>query len=196
MTTTDFPMMANEDIVRTITGTQCEVSDKSLRELYNMSETELMQIKGIGKKTAKKILAAFELGKRLVEEKTYRNDIGSSLAIYNRMLPILSNLEHEESWVIIMNQNFKELATVRISVGSLTETLFDVREVMRQVVVNRGTILAVIHNHPSGNPIPSKGDDQITFKIEKACELMKIFFMDHVILGDGCFYSYHDKGRL
>lgn len=85
---------------------------------------------------------------------------------------------------------------MRISVGSLTETLFDVREVMRQVVVNRGTILAVIHNHPSGNPIPSKGDDQITFKIEKACELMKIFFMDHVILGDGCFYSYHDKGRL
>lgn len=196
MHTTDFSMMANEDIVRTITGTQCDVKGYFLRELYNMSETELTQIKGIGEKTAKRILAAFELGKRLIQEKTYRNDIGSSLAIYNRMLPILSNLEHEECWVIIMNQHFKELDTVRISVGSTTETCMDIREILRQALIRRGTIIAIAHNHPSGSPTPSKADDNITFQIEKACNTMRILFMDHVIIGDGCFYSYHDKGKL
>lgn len=190
----DFNCMANEDLIRTVAS--ADVQFDSLRTLSNMSVKELTSIKGIGEKTAKKILAAFELGRRLVEEKTYRNDIGSSLDIYNRLLPKLANIEHEEAYVLVMNQHFKELACERIGVGGLTETAMDVREIMRQAIINRGTIIAVVHNHPSGNPTPSKADDFLTHQIAKACETMRIYFMDHVIIGDGCFYSYHDKGRL
>ncbi|MQO97919.1 hypothetical protein F7D19_05405, partial [Prevotella copri] len=55
---------------------------------------------------------------------------------------------------------------------------------------------AFCHNHPSNNPQPSKADDVLTQKIAKACEIMRLFFMDHVIITDGAFYSYHDKGKL
>ena len=88
----EFEGMANEGLIRTICGTDVtEVKDMSLRTLFNMSDTELTSIKGVGKKTAEKIKAAFELGLRLVEERTYRNSLDSSLALYNRLLPLMSN---------------------------------------------------------------------------------------------------------
>lgn len=192
----DFTGMANEDLIRTVANADIQMTDKSLRTLANMSVKELTSIKGIGEKTAKKILAAFELGRRLVEEKTYRDDLGSSLAIYNRLVPKLASLEHEEAYLIIMNQHFRELACIRISVGGLTETPMDVREIMRETFIHRGTIIAIAHNHPCGIPTPSKADDLITQQIAKACETMRIYFMDHVIIGDGSFYSYHDKGKI
>ena len=194
--TNDFNFMANEALIRTIAGADVQTAEMSLRTLSNMSVKELTAIKGIGEKTAKKLLAAFELGRRLVEEKTDREDIESSLAIYNRLLPKLSNLEHEECYLLVMNQAFKELACERISMGSATETSMDVREILRIALINRGTIIAVAHNHPSGSPIPSKNDDNITHLISKACEHMRIYFMDHVIFGNRCYYSYHDRNRL
>lgn len=193
----EFEGMANEGLIRTICGTDVtEVKDMSLRTLFNMSDTELTSIKGVGKKTAEKIKAAFELGLRLVEERTYRNSLDSSLALYNRLLPLMSNREVEHSYLIIMNQNFKELKIVELSKGGITETCMDVREIIRHTCINRGTIIAIAHNHPSGEPTPSRNDDELTKQIADACKVCRIFFMDHIIIGDGNFYSYHDKGML
>ena len=80
--------------------------------------------------------------------------------------------------------------------GAAYETAIDVRLIMKEVFLNNATILAICHNHPSNNPIPSKNDDLLTNQINKACQIMRIFFMDHVIITDGAFYSYHDKGKL
>lgn len=187
--------MANEALVRTIAGTEVNVNN-SLRDLSNMTIEQLTSIKGIGEKTAKKILAAFELGRRLLQEKTIRNNIGNSLAIYNRLRPMMQQRLVESAYMIVMNQQFHELKTIKLSDGGITETAIDVRVVMKNVVINNGTILALAHYHPSGNPTPSRADDMLTDKIEKACNIMRVFFMDHVIIGDGCYYSYHDKGRL
>ena len=97
---------------------------------------------------------------------------------------------------MMMNQNFKLIKASCISKGGITETATDIRLIIKEAVLNNATIIAFCHNHPSNNPQPSKADDVLTQKIAKACEIMRLFFMDHVIITDGAFYSYHDKGKL
>lgn len=143
------------------------------------------------------VLAALELGKRRAVEKLgSKPDMGSSLAIYNYMLPQMADLKVEQAHVILMNQNFRLIKSVKLSEGGITETSVDIRILMREAVLSGATIMAFVHNHPSGNTQPSKADDVLTQQIAKACQVMRLFFMDHVIVTDGAFYSYHDKGRL
>jgi DNA repair protein RadC len=187
----DPMLQGNEPIRKIFDGSH------SLRKASKRTLQELTSIKGIGKKKATAILAAFEIGKRLMKEKSEeREDLGSSISIYQHMLPYMIDLEHEEFWVLLMNQNFKLIKKVRMSVGGVTDCAVDVRMIIKEVVLNNATILAVCHNHPSCSPSPSKNDDLLTIQISKACEIMRIFFMDHVIITDGAFYSYHDKGRI
>lgn len=187
----DPMLQGNEPIRKIFDGSH------SLRKASKRTLQELTSIKGIGEKKATAILAAFEIGKRLMEEKSEeREDLGSSISIYQHMLPYMIDLEHEEFWVLLMNQNFKLIKKVRMSVGGVTDCAVDVRMIIKEVVLNNATILAVCHNHPSCSPSPSKNDDLLTIQISKACEIMRIFFMDHVIITDGAFYSYHDKGRI
>jgi DNA repair protein RadC len=83
-----------------------------------------------------------------------------------------------------------------ISHGGLTEVSVDVRVIMREAVLNNTCIMAIAHNHPSGNIRPSKVDDMLTQSVKKACELLRIHLTDHVIVTDGFYYSYAEEGRL
>ncbi len=173
------------------------VASGSLTALGKMSMYEMQVVHGIGDCKALAILAALELGKRKAMEKQgYRPDLGSSIAIYNFLHPMMADLQVEEAHLLLMNQNFKLLKHVKLSVGGITDTSVDVRRIMREAVMCNATIVALAHNHPSGSPYPSKDDDRLTTQIHKACEVMRLFFMDHVIITDGAFYSYHDKGKL
>ena len=173
------------------------VASGSLTALGKMSMYEMQVVQGIGDCKALAILAALELGKRKAMEKQgYRPDLGSSIAIYNFLHPMMADLQVEEAHLLLMNQNFKLLKHVKLSVGGITDTSVDVRRIMREAVMCNATIVALAHNHPSGSPYPSKDDDRLTTQIHKACEVMRLFFMDHVIITDGAFYSYHDNGKL
>lgn len=173
------------------------VASGSLTALGKMSMYEMQVVQGIGDCKALAILAALELGKRKAMEKQgYRPDLGSSIAIYNFLHPMMADLQVEEAHLLLMNQNFKLLKHVKLSVGGITDTSVDVRRIMREAVMCNATIVALAHNHPSGSPYPSKDDDRLTTQIHKASEVMRLFFMDHVIITDGAFYSYHDKGKL
>ena len=173
------------------------VASGSLTALGKMSMYEMQVVQGIGDCKALSILAALELVKRKAMEKQgYRPDLGSSIAIYNFLHPMMADLQVEEAHLLLMNQNFKLLKHVKLSVGGITDTSVDVRRIMREAVMCNATIVALAHNHPSGSPYPSKDDDRLTTQIHKACEVMRLFFMDHVIITDGAFYSYHDKGKL
>lgn len=173
------------------------VASGSLTALGKMSMYEMQVVQGIGDCKALAILAALELGKRKAMEKQgYRPDLGSSIAIYNFLHPMMADLQVEEAHLLLMNQNFKLLKHVKLSVGGITDTSVDVRRIMREAVMCNATIVALAHNHPSGSPYSSKDDDRLTTQIHKACEVMRLFFMDHVIITDGAFYSYHDKGKL
>lgn len=191
----EFSGMVNETLIRTITGTDVH-TDNSLRELSNMTIEQLASIKGVGEKTAKKILAAFELGRRLLQERTKGAKLDTSLALYQHLRPMMEQREVETAYLVVMNQAFKEIKTVKISEGGLTETAVDVRLILKHALLANGTVVAIAHYHPSGNPTPSKLDDNLTFSVEKACHAMRLFFMDHIILANGTFYSYHDRGRI
>lgn len=173
------------------------IADGSLSNLAKLSIDEMQVVQGIGDCKALAVLAAIELGKRrALERMPTKPDLGSSLAIYNYMLPQMADLKVEQAHAIFMNQNFRLIKSVKLSQGGITETSVDIRILMREAVMSGATIMAFVHNHPSGNTQPSKADDMLTQQIAKACQIMRIFFMDHVIVTDGSFYSYHDKGRL
>lgn len=169
----------------------------NLNTLGKMTIRDLEAFKGIGPAKAITILAACELGKRRAREKAEeRTDLGSATAIYNLMHPKMQDLDVEEFHILLMNQHFKLIREVRISHGGITETAVDIRVIMREAIINNTTVLAACHNHPSGNTHPSRQDDQLTERIRKACDIMRIYFLDHVIVTDGSYYSYREQGKL
>ena len=169
----------------------------NLNTLGKMTIRQLMDYKGIGEAKAITILAACELGKRRQQETPEeRPDLSTATKIYNHMQPVLQDLNVEEFWVLLLNQHYRLIRKMRISSGGITETSVDIRIMMREAVLANCTILAVCHNHPSGNLKPSKCDNDLTKSIKRACELMRIHFLDHVIITDGQYYSYHELGEI
>ena len=168
----------------------------SLNTLGKKTVLDLCTYNGIGEAKAISILAACELGKRRQQETPEeRPKLDTATKIYNEMHPQMQDLDVEEFWVLLLNQNNRLIKKVRISRGGISETTVDIRVIMKEAVLHNATILAVCHNHPSGNLTPSKADDELTKSIKRACELMRIFFMDHVIITDGQYYSYHELGK-
>ena len=171
--------------------------DDNLNTLGKMSLQELMDYNGIGEAKAVTILAACELGKRRQGEAAmHREQITSAQDIYECLHPKMQDLDVEQAWVLLLNQNYKLIKAERLSSGGITETAVDVRQIMKMAVLNNATVVALAHNHPSNNPHPSSDDDRITQRVKKACEIMRLHFLDHVIVTDGHYYSYHDQGRL
>ena len=169
----------------------------NLNTLGKMTIRELMAFKGIGEAKAITILAACELGKRRqMETPEERPDLGTATRIYNHMHPVLQDLDVEEFWLLLMNQDYRLIKKMRIAHGGITEVAVDIRIIMREAVLNNATILAVCHNHPSGSLRPSQADNNITTSLQQACSVMRIKFLDHVIITDGSYFSYHESGRL
>ena len=169
----------------------------NLNTLGKKTIKELCDYKGVGSAKAITILAACELGKRRQLEKAEeRLDLGSAVAIYEHMHPLMQDLDVEEAWVLLMNRNFKLIKKVRISHGGISETAVDVRVIMKHAIMNNATVIALCHNHPSNNPRPSGDDDRLTKRMKEACQLMRIFFLDHLIITDGRYYSYHEEGKI
>ncbi len=171
--------------------------NNNLNTLGKMTIRDLCQYNGVGEAKAITILAACELGKRrqmgLPEE---RPDLGTATRIYNHMHPVMQDLDVEEFWLLLMNQNYRLIKKLRLSHGGITEVSVDIRIAIREAVLANSTIIAVCHNHPSGNLRPSRQDDMLTTNLKNACNLMRLHFLDHVILTDGSYYSYHEEGRL
>ena len=171
--------------------------NNNLNTLGKMSIHQLCHYKGIGEAKAITILAACELGKRRqLETAEERPDCGTATRIYNHMHPVMQDLDVEEFWVLLMNQNNKLIKKLRISHGGITEVAVDIRIILREAILANATILAVCHNHPSGSLHPSRMDDELTTNLKRACATMRIHLLDHVIVTDGAYYSYHEEGRL
>ncbi len=169
----------------------------NLNTLGKWTLQQLCEYKGIGEAKAITIMAACELGKRRqMESPEERPDLGTATLIYNHMHPIMQDLDVEEFWLLLMNQNYRLIKKLRISHGGITEVSVDIRVIMREAVIANATMLAVCHNHPSGSLRPSKADDSITNNLKRACELMRLHLLDHIIITDGNYYSYHESGRL
>ena len=169
----------------------------NLNSLGKLSIHQLEGYKGIGPAKAITILAACELGKRRQRAKVEEVPLlNSAEAIYNYMYTTIQDLDIEEGWILMMKQNFRLIEAKRISIGGLTMAPIDIRLMMKEVLMKNTTILAFCHNHPSGNLVPSTMDDALTQRIKKACDIMRVHFIDHLIVTDGAYYSYREEGRL
>ncbi|MBR0259638.1 MAG: DNA repair protein RadC [Prevotella sp.] len=171
--------------------------NNNLNTLGKLTIRDLCEYNGVGEAKAITILAACELGKRRQAGKPEeRPDLGTATLIYNHMHPLLQDKDVEEFWLLLMNQNHRLIKKMFIARGGISEVSVDVRLVIKEAVLCNATILAVCHNHPSGSLRPSHMDDDLTISLQRACQLMRIRFLDHVIITDGAYYSYHEQGRV
>jgi len=171
--------------------------NNNLNTLGKMTIRQLCEYKGVGEAKAITILAACEFGKRRqMESPEERPDCGTATFIYNHMRPVLQDLDVEEFWLLLMNQNHRLIRKLRISHGGITEVAVDIRIIIREAVLANATMIAVCHNHPSGNLRPSEADNMLTNQLKRACDIMRLHLLDHVIITDGAYFSYHESGRI
>jgi DNA repair protein RadC len=171
--------------------------DGNINKLAKLSLENLTSFKGIGEAKAIAIITALELGKRRqLEVALEKPKITSSKDAFCIMQPIIGDLEHEEFWVLFLNNSNKVLAKTQISKGGLTATIVDVRLLFKKALELTSVGLIVCHNHPSGKLIPSNADKQITQKIKEAGETLDIKLLDHLIVTEKDYFSFADQGIL
>ena len=171
--------------------------NNNLNTLGKLSIHDLCQYTGVGPAKAITIMAACELGKRRQAEKPEeRPDLGTATRIYNHMHPKMQDLDTEEFWLLLMNQNYRLIRELKIAHGGISEVAVDVRILMKEALLSNATVIAVCHNHPSGSLAPSSADNSLTQSILQASRVMRIKFLDHVIITDGAYFSYHEEGKI
>ncbi|MGC6429552.1 MAG: RadC family protein [Jejuia sp.] len=171
--------------------------NNNLSELGKLSIKQLMDFKGIGEAKAITIAAALELGRRRRgEEALEKKKITSSVAVFELMQPIIGEIEHEEFWIIYLNNSNKVIYKNQLSKGGITGTLVDVRLVLKQALEVGATGLILAHNHPSGTLKPSEADKQITRKLKTAALSLDIRVLDHLIITEKSYFSFADDNIL
>ncbi len=171
--------------------------DNNLNSLGKLSVLELQKFKGIGEAKAISIITALELGRRRrLEEALELPIITSSKAVFNIMQPLIGELQHEEFWIVYLNNSNKVIYKDQLSKGGLTGTLVDVRLVFKKGIEFNATSIILCHNHPSGKLQPSSADKQITSKLVKAGETLDIKVLDHLIVTENAYFSFADENLL
>lgn len=171
--------------------------NNSLSELGKLSVEQLMAFKGIGEAKAITIVAAMELGRRRRSEAALdKYKISSSTSVFELMQPIIGELEHEEFWIIYLNNSNKVIQKNQLSKGGITGTLVDVRLVLKNALQFGAIGLILVHNHPSGTLKPSEADIQITQKLKTAAQSIDIRVLDHLIITEKAYYSFADASML
>lgn len=173
----------------------------SLRALGKSDIKQISKQHGIGPAKAAQIAAAFELGLRSAKEEISSASIATPEEIYRLMSPILDHQSHEKLYLLLADPRLKHMRTIELSHGSINETLCHPRDVLHHVVLHQAWGFILVHNHPSGNPSPSKADEDMTSLIKQAAELLQARFVDHVIVGSpngthSPYYSFREHGLL
>lgn len=173
--------------------------NNDLARLGSLSVEQILRdFKGIGPAKAVTVVAALELGRRRKEEASKaKKCLNSSTALYEEFAQHISYLDHEEMWIIFMNNRLAPLeAPRRLTTGGIAATFFDLKQTMRLALERSASAIALAHNHPSGNLNPSKDDINITERAKRACEFLEIKLIDHIIVGQGNYYSFFDNDKL
>ena len=168
--------------------------NNNLHELGRLSISELTKYKGIGSAKAISIVAALELGKRRkLSDIINKKQITSSKDSYEYFYTFLSDLQHEEFWVLFLNQANKIISSHKISQGGQNSTIIDVKIIIKMALEKNALAIILSHNHPSGNRQPSNTDISITNRIQNAASLFDIKVLDHIIIADNKYYSFADN---
>jgi DNA repair protein RadC len=173
-----------------------EVND-NFAELARLTIADLQKYKGIGEAKAITIAAALELGRRrsisVLNEKPQVKDSKTAFILFQKEL---GDLNYECFCILLLNRANKVLKIARISDGGITGTVVDQRKVFKIALDNNATSIILGHNHPSGQLTPSDADIQLTKKMKDAGVTLDLPVLDHIIVGDGCYYSFADEGIM
>lgn len=174
-----------------------ELAQGCLNNLASWPIEGLTLVDGIGPAKATLVAAAMELGRR-------RQDAGrrtgirvaKSRDVYVHFAPRLSDLQHEEFWILLLRRSNHVLAEVCISRGGLTGTVVDPKLVFGRALALRAAAMVLVHNHPSGNPQPSASDRKLTDDLCRAGAYLDLPILDHVVVAGDAFVSFADEGWL
>jgi DNA repair protein RadC len=172
-------------------------SANNLANLGKKSIAELTKIKGIGQAKAITIVAALELGlRKKLSEISEKPKVTSSREAFEFIQSFISDIHHEEFWVLFLNRSNRIIEKFKLSQGGVSGTVIDVRLILKKALELLASSLIVCHNHPSGNLNPSDNDKKITEKIRVAAQQMDIKLLDHLIICDNSYFSFNDEGLL
>ena len=173
------------------------IHSQGLGGLDAKSVSELCQNRGIGKAKASQIKAAIEIGKRLRHASkkpgaVFRN----SHEVFDHMQAALRHQPREQFHVLLLTIRNKLILEKKLFEGTLHESIVNPREVVKLAVNEQAAGIIFVHNHPSGEPVPSKDDLDLTKRLQRACETVEIRVLDHVIIGGDRFFSFADEALL
>ena len=161
-----------------------------LNKLSKLTVNELKKHLGIGNAKACQILACFELGKRLLSNtKERRIRLNSAKEVAEFIAPKMIYLEKEKLKALFLDSRKKLIKTETISIGSLNESIIHPREIFRSALKENAAAIIIVHNHPSGDPTPSKDDIKITKQLIKCGKMIGIPILDHIIIGKKGYIS-------
>lgn len=171
--------------------------DNSLAAISKLSVHELMKIKGIGEAKAVSITAALELGRRRTTETAIKKpQIGSSLDAYDLLHPRMRDLTQEAFWIILLDRRSKMISMEEIHIGGMSAMIVDPKVIFQKALERKASSIILSHNHPSGATSPSIEDIRLTEKIKSAGNFIDIKILDHIIIGEGTYYSFADEGKM
>lgn len=165
----------------------------NIRYLQDLTFEELKSINGIGQTKALQIKAALELANRIASYKPLKYKIKNPWDIYKYYMESLRYQYKEIFKVVLLNTKNEIITDVDISIGTLNSSLVHPREVFREAIRRSSNKIILLHNHPSGNCEPSKEDKSITNRLKDCGELMGIEVIDHIIIGDGVYFSFKEN---
>lgn len=169
----------------------------NLNELGKADIEALKKFKGIGEAKAISIAAALELGRRRQAATPLAKPIiTSSSKAFDVLQADLADLPFEAFVLLHLNRRKELIGKQTLSIGGVAGTVVDNRIILKAAIEKLSSSIIVAHNHPSGNLNPSQHDIKITDTLKKACDLIDIQLDDHIIVGNGDYYSFRDEGRL
>lgn len=160
-----------------------------------MSTEKLCEVGGIGPGKAVTVAAAFELGRRLAEESStvYTLQMDSPKKVFRVMMPVMRGLDHEECWVLFLNRANRLIGKEMMTSGGQDSTVIDIKAIIRRALERKASSVILVHNHPSGNALPSIEDMRQTKELGQALKTCALQLIDHVILSDTGYYSFSDE---
>lgn len=166
--------------------------------IASMSIDRLRQLDGIGPAKAATLAAAFELGRRCASENTVpgRKAVSSPRTVYELMIPHMKTLDHEECWVLFLNRANHLISKEMMSSGGLESTLIDCKMIIRKALEKKASGIILVHNHPSGSPLPGSADINQTRTLKKGLDTCDISLLDHVVVAEGSYYSFADEEQV
>ncbi len=171
---------------------------KSVSDLKNITLASLIKINGIGAVKAIELMAALELGRRVYEEVPLENNLrcNSAKKIYMHFKSELSGLNQEYFFCVYLDQNKRLIDKKLLFKGTLNKSLIHPREVFKEAYLSSAAYIICVHNHPSGNVLPSSEDINVTDALVKIGKLQGIYVIDHVIIGNNNYYSFYENNML